>query len=130
MASDFSIAADLKAKGTLCADAAVAFAVRADLHAQGQLDADGYYNETVRWANVETRNVANLAHWRRKMRCKAAVESVGEYGSYRDLRNAEQLMSWSHISTGLTLIRWGLYRRHAGGDPDILAGADSRPTSS
>lgn len=50
-------------------------------------------------------NQVNVANWRRKMRCVEAVESVGEYGGYADLRTALQRALWLKIRIQVKAIR-------------------------
>ncbi len=50
-------------------------------------------------------NQQNTARWRRRMRCLEAVESVGEYGSYPDLRTPEQRALWLRICIQVKAIR-------------------------
>lgn len=105
MAADFDVVADLKARGKLCVDAATVFVLPANLNAQGDLDASLYTLPERLEQVIEAKNATNLARWRRKMRCKEAVESVGEYGSYPDLRNADQRRRWRRICERITSIR-------------------------
>ncbi len=50
-------------------------------------------------------NQLNIASWRRKMTCLKAVESVGEYGSYPDLRTPQQRVLWLRIRIQVKAIR-------------------------
>lgn len=50
-------------------------------------------------------NQVNVASWRRKMRCLEAVESVGEYDSYPDLRTPLQRALWLSIRIQVKAIR-------------------------
>lgn len=69
------------------------------------------------------RNQQNMEAWRRKMCCVRAVESVGESGDYRDLRDGGDMEHWLNVCIRRGHVKVDLAALQIVGDPDSSDGA-------